>query len=143
MTQQVPEVTRKWRENCSEGVVGKEIARQNCSNGIPEWLEDFTEKLEIVETPAAPENFHDSHLERPMKVVLRKHSILYLLPRRPKLRSLQATQNYKGSLQKANWENSTSGREILWFIWSQPITKSSTKDVNIEIIIDIQLWYKI
>ena len=96
-----------------------------------------------VETPAAPENFHDSDPERPMKVVIRKHSIYICFPEDRNCEVCKRPKITKDSLQKAKWKNSTSGREILWFILSQPITKSSTKDVNIEIIIDIQLWYKI
>ena len=41
------------------------------------------------------------------------------LPERPKLRRLQANQNYKDSLQKANWEYSSSGSEILRFDYSR------------------------
>ena len=37
---------------------------------------------------------------------------LHSLPKRPKMRSLQANQNQKGSSEKTNWGNSTSGRNI-------------------------------
>ena len=37
---------------------------------------------------------------------------LYSLTKRPKLRSLQANRNHKGSLQKTSWGNSISGRKI-------------------------------
>ena len=41
--------------NCSEGVAG------NCNReGIPEWLEDFTENLEIAEVLASADISHDS-----------------------------------------------------------------------------------
>ena len=36
----------------------------------------------------------------------------YSLPEGPNLRSLQANQNHKGSLQKTHWRNSTSGRKV-------------------------------
>ena len=61
--------------NCSEEVAG------NCSEGIPEWLENFTENLEIVEIPAAAEISHDSDPERPTKVTPRKHSIFARCPK--------------------------------------------------------------
>ena len=38
------------------------------SKGLPEWLEEFTENLEIVEMPAAANISHDSDPERPIKV---------------------------------------------------------------------------
>ena len=44
--------------NCSEEVAG------NCSEGIPEWLYNFTENLEIAEIPA--ETSHNSERERPI-----------------------------------------------------------------------------
>ena len=37
---------------------------------------------------------------------------LYSLPERPQLRGLEANQDYKGSLHKANWWFLTSGKEI-------------------------------
>ena len=45
----------------------------------------------------------------------RKHSTetQHPLPERPKLRGPQASQDYKGSLQKANWRSRTSSRKIL------------------------------
>ena len=46
----------------------------NCSEGIPEWIEHSTEKLEIAEIPAAAEISHVSDPERPKKVASRKHS---------------------------------------------------------------------
>ena len=71
-----------------------EGAARNCSEGIPEWAEEFAENLEIAEIPAAADISHDSDLERPVKVA----QYLYSLPERPKLRGLQANRNYKGSL---------------------------------------------
>ena len=38
----------------------------------------------------------------------------YSLLKRPKLRSMQAYQDDKGSLQKAKWRSRTSGRKIWW-----------------------------
>ena len=43
------------KENCSEGAAG------NCNGeGIPEWLEEFTDNLEIAELLALAEISHDS-----------------------------------------------------------------------------------
>ena len=39
------------------------------SEGLPEWLEDFPEDLEIVEVPAAANISHDSGSECPTKVM--------------------------------------------------------------------------
>ena len=47
--------------NCSEEYEG------NCSEGIPECPEDFTENLEVAEKPAAADISHDSDSERPKK----------------------------------------------------------------------------
>ena len=58
-----------------------EEAAGNCSEGLPEWLEDFSENLEIVEMPAAANTSHDSDPERPVKVTSRKHSINTHLPK--------------------------------------------------------------
>ena len=59
----------------TKGVAG------NCSEGIPEWLQDLTENLEIVETLAAAEISHDSDPERPIKVAPGKHSIITHCPK--------------------------------------------------------------
>ena len=56
--------------NCNEAAAGKS------SEGLPEWLEDFTENLEIVEMPAAANISHYSDPERTVKVAPRKHSII-------------------------------------------------------------------
>ena len=57
-------------EDCREGVSGY------ChGEGIPEWLEDFAENLEIAEVLAPAEICHDSDLERTRKVASRKHSV--------------------------------------------------------------------
>ena len=61
--------------NCSEGVAG------HCSEGIPEWVQDFTENLEIAETLAAAEISHDSDLERPTKVAPKNHNIYVHFPK--------------------------------------------------------------
>ena len=57
------------KSRCTEEVAG------NCSDGIPEWLEDFAENLEIAEMPAAATISHDLDPERTLKVASRKHSI--------------------------------------------------------------------
>ena len=95
-------------EDCRKGVTG------NCyGEGIPEWLEDFTENLEITEPLAPAEISHDSDSERPKTVASRKRTVFLLTSRKTKLRGLQANQDYESSLQKANWKFSTSSREVL------------------------------
>ena len=39
---------------------------------------------------------------------LGKHSVYTHFPKRPKLRDLQADQNYKGPVQKTHWRSRTS-----------------------------------
>ena len=56
-------------------------AAGNSSEDLPEWLEDFTENLEIVEMPAAAHISHGSDSERPARVVSRKHSIYAHFPK--------------------------------------------------------------
>ena len=56
----------------------------NCNrDGIPEWLEDFTEILEIAEVLAPAVISHDSDLERPTKVASRKHCTCTHFPKDP------------------------------------------------------------
>ena len=86
---------------------------ENCNGeGIPEWLEDFAENLQIAEVPAPANISHESDPERPKKSGVTEAQCSYSLPERPKLRGLQANQGDKGSLQKANWKFSTSSREV-------------------------------
>ena len=102
--------------DCSKGVAG------NCNGeGIPEWLEDLTENLEIAEVPATADISHDTDPKCPTKVASWKHRIF---THSPKLRGLQANQDYEGSLQKTHW-------------------RSSTLAVNLETITDTRSWYKI
>ena len=61
-----------WSQQIREvkGVAG------NCNGErIPEWLEDFTENLEIAEVLSPANTSQDSDLERPVKMASRKHSI--------------------------------------------------------------------
>ena len=63
--------------DCIERVISHECISQevagNCSTGIPEWLKDFAESLDVAEIPTAAEISHDSDPERPIKVASRKH----------------------------------------------------------------------
>ena len=56
-------------------------AAGNRLRDFPEWLEDFTENLEIAEVPASANISHDSDSERPTKVASRKHSIYTRFPK--------------------------------------------------------------
>ena len=52
-------------EDYSRGVA------ENCNGeGIPEWLEDFTENLEIADVPTPADVSDDSDLERLVKVAI-------------------------------------------------------------------------
>ena len=76
---------------------------------LPEQLEEFTDNLEDAEVPALANTSYDS--EGPTKVATR-NQYLYSRPGRPKLRNLQANQDYEGALQEAHWRSSTSGRQF-------------------------------
>ena len=68
-------------------------------------------RVEIVEMPAAANISNDLDTERPLKKKTQKDAQnLYSLPERPKLRGLQANQDYEDSLQEANWRSSTSDK---------------------------------
>ena len=56
-------------------------AAGNSSEGLPEWLEAFTENLEIAEMPAAANISHVSDPERPVKVAPSKRSIYIHFPK--------------------------------------------------------------
>ena len=43
------------------------VQQRNCNEGIPEWLDDFTENLEIAEIPTAANISHDTDLETSYK----------------------------------------------------------------------------
>ena len=92
---------------------------------LPEWWEEFTNNLEDTEAHAHAHISQDSDSGRPTKVVpkLRKHSIYTYFPKRPKLRSLLANPNDKGSLQETHWRSPTSSRQVWWFHdgWSQSL----------------------
>ena len=77
----VPENMRS-REEATE-VCGKGVSGNCYGEGIPEWLEDFTENLEIAEMPAAAHISHDSDPERPTKVASKskKRSIHIQFPK--------------------------------------------------------------
>ena len=54
-------------------------------------------------------------------IKIKEPQYLYSLPKRPKLRSMLANQNYKGSLQKTHWWSSASRRKVWWLdnSWSR------------------------
>ena len=73
---------------------------------VPEWLEDFTENLEDERvlasrgTPASTSRESDSE---PKKSSIEEAQFFHSLPERPKLRSVQENQEYKGSMQDTHW----------------------------------------
>ena len=80
----------------------------------PPGLEEFTDDLEDTELLAPAHISQDSDSERPTKVVfkIKDAQYLYSLRIRPKVRSLLANQNDKGSLLKTQWRSSTSSRNV-------------------------------
>ena len=80
---------------------------------LPEWLEEFTgfrgQRNVCTRT-------HVSGLGLGMAyesgIKIREAQYLYSLPKRPKLRSLRASQDEKGSLQKTHWRSSTLSRKV-------------------------------
>ena len=79
-----------------------------------EWLEEFADNLEDSEVPVPAHSSQDTDSERSTKVVSksRKHSIYTHFRKRPKLRSLFANQNDKGSLQKTHWRSFILSRKV-------------------------------
>ena len=72
---------------------------------LPEWLEEFADNLEDTEVhaPAALRKWHQNQ----------GSTVCFLTSqKRPKLRSLLANQNDKGSLQKTHWRSSTSSSKV-------------------------------
>ena len=82
-----------------------EMGKEDPTQGIPEWLQPFTDNLVHLEThvPAHSSERENSDSEGAAKVVTqkRKHSIYTQFHQRPKLRRMLADPNYEGSLQKA------------------------------------------
>ena len=79
---------------------------------LPEWFEEFTDRGRS--TACTRTNFSGlrfgTSCESGIKIKEAQYS--YSLPRRPKLRSLFANQNDKGSLQKTHWRSSASSRKV-------------------------------
>ena len=63
---------------------------------------------------------HEPSSEPMRSVDLGKHSVLYSLPERPKLRDLPEDQNYKSTVQKTHWRSRTSCRKFWWLDNSRP-----------------------
>ena len=82
---------------------------------LHEWLEEFADNLEDTEVLAP------AHISRGLRfgtsyesgIKIKEAQYSYSLPKRPKLRSLLANQDDKGSLQKTHWRSSTSRAESL------------------------------
>ena len=84
---------------------------------IPEWLQEFREKLVDDRVP----EHRDSHASSSHELSLEPTSTrskdlgkqyFYSFPKRPKLRDLSEDQNYKGPVQKTHWRSRTSCRKI-------------------------------
>ena len=109
-----------WRDSTKSQNKNKKESNNQATGDrlrdLPGWLEEFTDNLEDTGTPVLADVPQDSESERPTKVVSKfwKHSIRYSLPKRPKLRSMLANQDDKGSLQKTHWWCSTSSNWVRW-----------------------------
>ena len=81
---------------------------------IPEWLQEFRENLVDDEIPLQGGSHASSSHEVSLEPTTKrredfcKHSVYTHFPKRPKLRDLQADQNYKGSVQKTQRRSRTS-----------------------------------
>ena len=81
---------------------------------IPEWLQEFRENLVDDEIPLQGGSHASSSHEVSLEPIpkrsedLGKHNVYTHIPKRPKLRNLQADQNYKGSMQKTQGRSRTS-----------------------------------
>ena len=85
--------------NCCEGVAG------HCNrDGIPEWLEDFTENLEIVETLAAAGISHDTDPERPKKSGIKEAQYFYSLPKDRNCEVCKRTKIIRASCRRRTGE---------------------------------------
>ena len=72
-----------WTQQIREGAAGNcgELVAGPCNEGIPEWLEDFTENLEDSEVSSLAITSQDSDSERPTKVATGMHRIYSHLPK--------------------------------------------------------------
>ena len=91
----------------------KNEAVVNRLRDLPAWFQEFTKSRRNRSAGNRTHFSHDSDSERPTKVASKKR-IFCSLFERPKLRSLLANQNNKGSLQetRTRWLSSTLGRQI-------------------------------
>ena len=82
-----------------------EMNKEDPTQGIPDWLQPFTDTQEDLEThvPAHSSERENSDSEgdaSKMETQKRKNSIYTHFTKRPKLRHMLENQNYEGSSQK-------------------------------------------
>ena len=100
LIQQIREVPKGLWGNCSEGVVG------NCNrDGVPEWLEDFTENLEIAAVLAPADISQDSDPECLTKVGPRKHSIETHFPTDQNCEVCKRTKMTRARCRRRTWNS--------------------------------------
>ena len=92
-------------------------------------------------TASSRKLFHDSDPERPIKVAPRKHSFYIHFPKDQNCEVCKRSKITRAPCRKRTVIQYLGQRNLA--TWLQPISKSSTKDVNLDTIIDTQLWYKI
>ena len=106
---------------------------------LPEWLQKFTEILEDTKVPALANTSQDSDPERFTKLATRNQSIYTHFLKDPKLRGLQANQDYEGSWQEALAKQYLGLNNLM--TWWQQITKFSMRVVNLGTITEMLSWY--
>ena len=110
----------------------------------PECLQEFRENLVDERVPEHRDSHasfsHEPSLEPVRSVDLGKHSVYNHFPKDRNCEICQRTKS-QGLRAEDVLAESYIVQKIL-VIWSQPITKFSVKDVNLETIIDTQSWCK-
>ena len=102
------------------GTESDNMERDDQSQDVPEWLQNFTENLEDPEISVhAHISRQDSDSERPTKVVAkkkRKRSLKKSLPKRPELRRVLEDPNYEVSLRKTHLRSIYSTSRKVWWL---------------------------
>ena len=73
---------------------------------------ESSQKVSKIQKCLHPHTFETPQIRNVPQKWLPGSSVFFSLPQRPKLRGLQANQDYKGSLQKTHWRSSTSSRKV-------------------------------
>ena len=102
------------KTNKKETTIARGNPLRSDNSEIPEWLQEFRENLVDDEIPLQGDSHASSSHEASLEPIymrreeLGKHNVHTHFPKRPKLRDLQADQNYKSSVQKTQRRSRTS-----------------------------------